>query len=802
VDVAAHSLGPYRLVASLGRGGQAEVFLAVRRGLAGFSKLIVIKSIRQDMEHDPKFREALMSEAKLAARLQHPNVVQTLEVGDQDGRLYIAMEFLDGQPLHRVLKRAPQGKRPLGLPLASAILSDMLAGLHSAHELRDYDGRRLEVIHRDVSPHNVFVTYEGEVKIVDFGIAKAEMGGEATESGIVKGKAAYMAPEQALGERLDRRVDLYAAGIIAWELFSGRRPFSAERPVEMRALEPAPPLASAAPQLPKAIADMVDKALERDRNQRHATAAEMRDALEAALEKSGVRKAPREEVGRFVAELFDADRQRLQAQIRESLAAAADESAEHLPVLLPALSGSDSLTPSQPSRATPIAPPPRRPSRLPVLLAFLAGAVILALSSRGFRLVADRSAAAKLPDLRLCGSNTVGAELAPALVQAFLKQRGASSVERTRGATRNQTLLRAGSTSVSIDAAGSATAFSGIGGDQCDIGMASRTMSEEEKAGLAAKGIEDLRTPATEHVIALDGIAVIVHPNNKVRSLDTQQVKAIFTGKIRNWSAVGGAPGPIKVYARDDKSGTYDTFRQLALDGQDLAGGAKRLEDSVQLSDQVTSERNAIGFVGLAFIHSARALAISDHGAAATIPSPFTVANESYPLSRRLYFYTLPEPRTPMVADLVNFTFSADGQLAVRQSGFVDLTITARSPGACGPRCPPEYVAATRGGKRLTVDFRMRPGANELDSRAIRDLDRLVSFLEANPASRVVLLGFADDDPSSLESANLVAGELEKRGVKADLVKGFGAAMPLSARTDAVGRQRNRRVEVWIHDAT
>ncbi len=222
MDQPGSSIGPYRLVASLGRGGQADVFLAVKYGIAGFSKLIVIKSIRRDLEHEPRFREALITEARLAARLQHPNVVQTLEVGDHQGQVYLAMEFLDGQPLDRVAQRA--GAR-LGVAQAAAILSGMLAGLHSAHELCDYDGRPLRIVHRDVSPQNVFVTYEGEIKIVDFGIAKAAIPSEATEVGVIKGKAAYLAPEQALGQPIDRRADVYAAGIVAWELFSRRRLF-------------------------------------------------------------------------------------------------------------------------------------------------------------------------------------------------------------------------------------------------------------------------------------------------------------------------------------------------------------------------------------------------------------------------------------------------------------------------------------------------------------------------------------------------------------------------------------------------
>src|SRR5262249_23522648 len=156
-------------------------------GLAGFSKLIVIKSIRQDLEHEPRLREALINEARLAARLQHPNVVQTLEVGEHRGKVYLAMEFLDGQPLSRVIRRA---RDTLEVPLAAAIVMELLSGLHCAHDLLDYDGRPLRIVHRDVSPQNVFLTYEGEVKIVDFGIAKAAIESEHTEAGIIKGKVA------------------------------------------------------------------------------------------------------------------------------------------------------------------------------------------------------------------------------------------------------------------------------------------------------------------------------------------------------------------------------------------------------------------------------------------------------------------------------------------------------------------------------------------------------------------------------------------------------------------------------------
>src|SRR5262249_20205022 len=152
----------------------------------------------------------------------------------------------------------------------------------------------------------------------------------------------------------------------------------------------------------------------------------------------------------------------------------------------------------------------------------------------------------------------------------------------------------------------------GLAQGRCDVGMASRPMSEAERSALAAKGIADLRAPATEHVIALDGIAIIVHPNNPVGSLSVAQARGIFTGAIADWSAVGGAPGPIKVRARDDQSGTYDTLRHLVLGNAALLPGAARFADSVRLSEQVAADEGAIGFVGFPYVRSARALAIAD----------------------------------------------------------------------------------------------------------------------------------------------------------------------------------------------
>src|SRR5262249_53478889 len=182
-------VGDYRLIATLGRGGMAEVFLAVRSGMEGFHKLVVIKRLRTDLLAQPqgaKFRALLLDEARLAARLSHPNIVQTFEVGEQHGQPFLAMEYLDGQPLSHVLSQARRTGRALPMEIALQIVIDALAGLGYAHDLADFDGTPLRIVHRDVSPQNVFWTYDGMIKLVDFGVAKFALNTNNTEVGIVK----------------------------------------------------------------------------------------------------------------------------------------------------------------------------------------------------------------------------------------------------------------------------------------------------------------------------------------------------------------------------------------------------------------------------------------------------------------------------------------------------------------------------------------------------------------------------------------------------------------------------------------
>ena len=396
--------------------------------------------------------------------------------------------------------------------------------------------------------------------------------------------------------------------------------------------------------------------------------------------------------------------------------------------------------------------------------------------------------AAGIPDLRLCGSNTIGGELAPALVDAFFTRRGARSIERKQGATPRQTLLSTGSLTVSIEAAGTATGLDSPRDSATFHGLAA---DERQRKSGAASRKSAICAPATERHRARR-IAVIVPPATKCPR-SSRPGEGHLHGRVRDWSAVAGGPPHRGLRARRSSG----TRRDGGSCSSGAAGGsAKRFVDGVELSDNRHEPRDRLVSLLRPLGEHNRISANITH-----LPSPFTVANESYPLSRRLYFYTLPHPRTPLVTNLVNFAHSPEGQQVVRESGYVDLSIAGWSPGPCDARCPPAYAAATLQARRLTVDFRFRPGTEELDSLASRNLDRLVAFVRTRPGAQLLLLGFADDLANSVARANQVAGELERRGVRPAVVKGFGAAMPVSSRTDAQGRQRNRRVEAWIRDA-
>jgi eukaryotic-like serine/threonine-protein kinase len=320
VPTSTASMGKYRAFLELGQGGTAIVYLGVSRGLGGFNKLVVLKMLKRGLAKEPEFREMFLSEARLSARLSHPNIVQVYEVTERDNAPIIIMEYLEGKPLSDV-RAERRGAVPLDIQLR--VLADGLLGLHYSHELKDFDGRLLGLVHRDFTPHNLFVTYDGQAKVLDFGIAKLSGSLVETETGVIKGKLRYMPPEQILGDRVDRRSDVYAAGVIMWEAITGKRMWSdvSEATILKRVSSgeiPSPLTAN--PDVPPALAEICMKALAANADDRYATAADFRAALEEWLRLSG-KSVSTSEVAEYMTRTFAEFRQATRSVVEQHLSA-------------------------------------------------------------------------------------------------------------------------------------------------------------------------------------------------------------------------------------------------------------------------------------------------------------------------------------------------------------------------------------------------------------------------------------------------------------------------------------------------
>ncbi len=445
--------------------------------------------------------------------------------------------------------------------------------------------------------------------------------------------------------------------------------------------------------------------------------------------------------------------------------------------------------------------------------------------------------------LRIHGSNTIGAKLAPALVEAFLKEKGYTQIEKVplrelevlvRGKKDGSRTFDA----VEIKAHGSSTAFDetdenkkvGLIGGYADVGMSSSPIKEEAIQKFEAQRLGNPTSRTQEHVIALDGLAIIVNPNNPIEKLNVEDAKKIFLGEITDWSQIGGKAGQIKLYSRDKQSGTYDTFKHLVLAGQKLECDAnnpnlKCFEDSKELSSNVASDLNGIGFIGLNYIGTTKALKISmGSGVNAISPTKFSIKTEDYPLGRRLFLYQTNQP-SPLGAEFIQFALGDDGQKVVNDSGLVEVSamIEATVEAIYGIETdkkrilsdlaiPNAYKDLVRDADRkdTQLNFRFTSGTSDLDNRAFRDIGRLAEKLSKSEfkGSKLILIGFADakgDDAQnlqlSIQRANKVKEELMAEGIEVDTVTGFGEERsllldPREDNNDSLGK--NRRVEVWL----
>jgi phosphate transport system substrate-binding protein len=315
-----------------------------------------------------------------------------------------------------------------------------------------------------------------------------------------------------------------------------------------------------------------------------------------------------------------------------------------------------------------------------------------------------------------------------------------------------------------------------------------------------------LLSPANEHVVALDGVAIIVNPSNQISRLSVDQVRSIFAGKIGSFNLVGGPSKAVQLYRRDDKSGTYDSFKRLVMDDSPVVSSAKAFEDSLALASAVATDNNAIGFVGHTLVGDARVVPIGVAGHQALLPNRFTIQTEDYALSRRLYLYFISEAGNLEAKKFVSFALSKEGQAVVSREKFIPLEIV-KSPTPAPGGGSQGYRDATAGAERLSVNFRFNSGSNQLDNRALADLDRVTEYLftTSTKPNKLVLIGFADNvgNPTSnvllsKQRAQSVAKSLKPRGIIPGQITGFGAENPIASNDTLAGRQKNRRVEVWV----
>lgn len=372
------TLGRYELLIPIAEGGMASVWAARMKGQRGFQKIVAIKQMKPELSDDPNFETMFLDEASLVSRLKHPHLAEILDLGEENDMLYQVMEFVDGEPLNLLLRKARGG---IPVPICVRIAREACGGLHAAHELRDENGFPQNLVHRDVSLQNILVTYDGVTKIIDFGVAKALSNAQKTSAGQVKGKVPYMSPEQIVsGGLIDRRSDIFALGIVLYQLVTGKHPFRGDTDLEtmMHICEPVPavPASRLFPATPAALDKVISKALEKDPNRRYSTMDEMLRALEVALPPG--QHASSEDIAKFMREYLgqrgDQRRQAIQDAGRALDAAAGLAPTSGRLRTLPPGSVRVPVVPQAASGEGPISGPPNsgKPATIPPWMRYMA----------------------------------------------------------------------------------------------------------------------------------------------------------------------------------------------------------------------------------------------------------------------------------------------------------------------------------------------------------------------------------------------------------------------------------------------
>lgn len=433
------------------------------------------------------------------------------------------------------------------------------------------------------------------------------------------------------------------------------------------------------------------------------------------------------------------------------------------------------------------------------------------------------------------GSSTIGA-LMPALIEGFADSLDATVI-RELGASDDGATLRIihenGREMAAVDlrTLDSAAAFASLATGVAEIGMSSRRIRDQDMPQLTGAGLQDPRDTEAEHVIGLDGLIAVVHPDSPIQSISMEELALIFSGNATNWSQIGGPDQPINIYIDDESSGTYQVFEALALRpyGVQLTPEAQTVPNSREVSDSVAGDPNGIGVTALALERAARALPIRQECGILSYPTSFAMKTEEYPLSRRLYLYTPRQAMTAHARSLIDFAATDEAHRLIEDAGFVSLGVEAASPNNQGGRIihaitgeeqvPIQllrtFLNDVKSGVRLSTTFRFTPGASRLEPRSQQDAVQFARDLAAGKyaGKEILLLGFTDsvgqfplNQALSARRAQVVADTLAAAapegglGNAAIIVKGYGELAPVGCNTTPYGRSTNRRVEVWVRD--
>lgn len=436
--------------------------------------------------------------------------------------------------------------------------------------------------------------------------------------------------------------------------------------------------------------------------------------------------------------------------------------------------------------------------------------------------------------LSIAGSSTIGTDLLPSLIEAWASRENTTSKRIYTGKHHHlQIQLKKKNnkkiTDINIHTNGSATAFPALTKGKADIGMSSRRINRTEIIRIKKAGINNITHPYREHILALDGLQIIVSPQNRISTLSLREIAGIYSGKIKNWAQVGGKKGKINLYTRGGQSGTYATFKKLVLQPHNVSmtSDARKKRTHQELSDAVARDPQAIGFTDIAYTRNAKTVAISTSCNAPQYPTSFAIKTEEYPLTFRMYLYTTGKSENPLTRDIIKFAISDQAQQIIRRHGFVDqkleqlpfsqqanriVTAIASSRLDLDSRQINSFSQEFANAERLSATFRFAKNSATLDNKSLKDLKRLAQLLTSQKYKKrnIYLVGFTDTKGRSDKNTRISLKRADK--VKNALlaaargkilpykvhVRGYGQLLPVACNNTAVGRWKNRRVEVWI----